>query len=255
MIIDTHAHYDNFRFNKCRTELLNTLSENNIKKILNPATSFESNFAMRKVLSEYPQIFWAAGIHPVNAVSAKNEYLKDLYSFAEDKRTKAIGETGLDFFRVKSEEARQIQTEWFKKHIKLALETNLPLVLHIRQADAEAIKILKMFNNCFSGSVHCFCGDTKTASEYIDLGLAIGIGGAVTYENLPWLKETVSQIPKDSLLIETDSPFVKPVGYSEKLNSSLSLIHIADIIGNLRNITAQTVIDISNTNAERIFNL
>lgn len=289
-MIDTHTHLDRKEFDGNRESLMKEIQDMGIEAIINPAIEFETNDTMRKKLEKYPFIFFATGIHPERVPIKCNEAMKEkitsqLKVWAKDKRNVAIGETGLDFHKPEflNKEMIEEQKGWFERQIDLALELNLPLILHIRDVadkskiyklgikykgqnedeylteDAHeiALEILKKkFSNNrrkYRGVIHCFNGDKQLAKEYIDLGFVLGIGGRITYNEDRELKETIAAVNLDDIVLETDAPFVSPVSQNGKINTPLNLRKIAKAIAEIKKIEVETVIEETNITSKIIF--
>lgn len=256
MIFDTHAHYDHKRFNSTRNVLLNQIFDCGITKIINPAISYESNFSMREKLKDYPFIKFAVGIHP-NKVSLNDNNIQELQKedtlrkLSLESRTVAIGETGLDYYYTTDFKEKQIF--WFRKHIDIAKNNSLPLILHIREATQDSINILREYSFEKTGVVHCFNEDYKIAKYYLDMGFLLGIGGSITYPEMKNLRDVVKYIPLESILLETDAPFVKPLGWNGK-NNSLSLSLIIKTIAEVRGISREKIENQTFENATKLFN-
>ncbi|MGN1411275.1 MAG: TatD family hydrolase [Oscillospiraceae bacterium] len=258
MIFDTHTHYDYKNFNLNRDVLLNEMYQKGITKIVNPAISFDSNITMREKLEKYPWIFFTTGIHPKyiteeQYVGEDIQHEKAIREFAKDIRTVAIGETGLDYHY--SQVFKERQAFWFRKQINIALDTNLPLILHIREADEDAIKILKdyPFKENF-GIVHCFNSSYEIAKTYIDMGFLLGIGGTITLLDKEYLRDVVKNIPLESIVLETDAPFIKPLNW-EGSNTSLSLPIVAQTIADVKKIPIESVYQKTFDTASKLFNV
>lgn len=258
-MIDTHAHYDHKRFDKNRHSLLSTFAEASIAAVINPAMSFASNAKMREELKPYPWIYYGAGIHP-NWVcegdpDEDENRAQQLRVFARDCRTVAIGETGLDYYRVTEPAQQRRQKDWFCRQIFLAKEQKLPLILHIRDADRDAVSILRTHAVSCTGVVHCFRGDFAAAKAYFDLGFLIGIGGSIAFPEETGFREAVKQIPMESILLETDAPFVRPRGYGGKSNTSMSLPIVVQEIAALKGCSGEDVVKMTTNNAVRLFHI
>ena len=148
---------------------------------------------------------------------------------------------------------RARQRVWFHKQLEIAREIKLPVILHIRDADDEAVQMLKEHPLQHSGVVHCFGGDTARAAEYMDMGLFLGIGGRITYPQEEAVRNAVRQIPMEAILLETDSPYVKPKEAPGSRNTSLNLMEVVKAISDLKQLTYEEVITITTGNAERLF--
>lgn len=266
MFIDSHCHYDQKQFDTNRFELLADIKLCGVGKIITPAIELESNITMYEKLDitglskeNLPEIYYTAGIHPTrtwrNGSVSEKEWENVLRNAVQNDYVIAIGETGLDYHHQMDESMFAKQYFWFHKQLEIAQEFKLPLVLHIRQADTDAIEVLKQYPLKEGGVVHCFNGDIDTAEKYIELGLYLGIGGAVTWKEYFELRNTVKNIPLDRIILETDAPYVKPEWCIEKWNTSLNIPRIAIDIAELKNISAEEVESVTTANAEKLFGI
>lgn len=267
-MFDSHVHYDHKRFDCGREELLEQMHENGLEYCLNAAIGFASNESMIKLLGKYAWVFFAVGIHP-NAVEISDEndqkYLEQLHKLAELEPVKAIGETGLDYYRFQQiadadlgttiEELKERQKKWFCLSLELAKAHQLPLVLHVRgDAHQDALEILDKYGyEGMTGVLHCFSEDYDTAKEYLKRGFFLGIGGMITRAEMEGVRETVKNVPLEKLLLETDSPFVRPEGMTGKRNTSESLHIIAEKMGEIKGVSKEKIIDATRENAMRLF--
>ena len=272
---DTHTHYDHRRFDCGRHELIAQMHENGLKYAVNAAISFETNKAMQKELSKYEWIYFAHGIHP-RAVTMSdendNKYEACLREMLKSDRAVAVGETGLDYHNLEqliaSENSvtdnlvidedlvKTRQKLWFHKSIRLAMQAKLPLILHIRDSHEDALEILEQYSFADrAGVVHCFTGDYDFARRYADMGFVIGIGGKVTYEQEQELREVVKSLPLDKIVLETDSPFVLPVGAAGSRNNSNNLLLIAKEIAEIKNISLNEVLSVTMENGKKLFGI
>lgn len=248
-MFDSHVHYDHKRFDNGRDELLQKMHENGLEFCLNAAIGFDSNERMMKLFEKYPWIYFAVGIHP-NAVEAGKEnderYSKQLSEWMKMERVKAIGETGLDYYRLEQAaendatfdlgNGKERQKEWFRKLLSMAKESGLPLILHVRGDVHE--EVFHILDECkfegMRGVIHCFHGSFELANEYLKRGFLIGIGGMITRQGMDEFREAVKKIPLEQILLETDSPFVRPEGMEGKRNTSESLSVIAEEIARIK---------------------
>lgn len=259
-MFNTHEHLDYKRYNKNRKELIEQIHNAGVEYVIVPAISYETNFSMREKLNGYEWIYYAVGIHParLNSADFENDEIKEnLYTLVKESKTVAIGECGLDYCRVKDRHDRKLQKSWFRYQIELAEKVDKPLILHIRDADKQGFKILKSYHKQFTGVCHCFCSSYRWAKKYIKLGLYLGIGGSITFEGKTYnrLRKAVKKIPLEHIVLETDGPFLPPLGYEGRPNSSLSLPIIIEKIAEIKGVSPETVADITYTNAMRIFNI
>ena len=259
-MIDTHTHYAHSQFEEDREEMLKKAFDSGVEGLINIAITYESNEQMRKMFEAYDNIFLSVGIHPCRITEEDQANVEDrlegLASYAAWSETVAIGETGLDYFRVTEEEQQAVQRQWFRYHIELALRKKLPLVLHIRGEGAmkDALEILGAYQlPKYPGVCHCFVGNPEEAQALMKLGFLFGIGGLVTQRKLKDLRESMKMIPLESILLETDCPFLAPAGHDSKRNSSDSLPLIVKVIAQLKSVTEEQVIRQTTENAKKVF--
>ena len=231
MIIDSHAHYNNSAYKKPfryltydkdgyalqegdREQLFQELQDANIPYSIEPGVSLQSCEEVLQLCAEYPgRIFPAIGIHPTRAIFEKWSDRRKLDAFAKMPGVVAIGECGLDYHYKREEQHRLKQHVWFIYQLNLAWKMKLPLILHVRDAHADALRILRMHPaRKLGGVIHCFYGPKEIAEQYLKLGYHIGIGGSVLQleERAKALWEAVPHIPLDRILVETDAPFILP---------------------------------------------
>ena len=254
--IDTHAHLDHKRLLAQEKRLLTELPKAGVDKVIIPAITYESSFSARETFDPVPWIYYGPGIHP-NKVPMLREMdsicMEGLYDLSQQPKSVAL-KTGLDYYRTIEPELQARQRDWFQRILTIALDVGLPLILHIRQADADAFQILKAMGGKYTGVVHCFNGDYETAVRYADMGFCVGIGGAVTYD-LPALQDAVARIPMDRILLETDAPFVRPTVITNGPNTPEYLPIIAQTIAELRGTDVESVAEDTTMNAYRVFGL
>lgn len=254
MFIETHTHLHHKRFNKDRDEVIKQMERQNVRRFLEISIGFESNIVMREKLRDIPGVKFTAGIHPMYVWKSQEnpEYLMDqIARFARMQDTAAIGEVGLDHHIPETEEFWELQEKWFHNFIQLSQAEHLPMVLHIRQAHEEGIRILKEHGNYHRGVVHCFEGSWKEAKQYVDLGLTLGIGGFVTMEK-PGMEEAVRKLPLDAILLETESPFVTPWPLTGR-NTPANIPMIARKVADIRGISVEVIEAATMQNAIRLF--
>lgn len=254
MIFDTHAHYDDSKFDEDRNELLEELHQNGVTYILNASASLESLEANIALAEKYDFIYIALGIHPEYADKMHEGILDKIRLLSKNKKVVAIGEIGLDYYY--GEPPRDIQREWFERQIELARELSLPIIIHDRDAHEDTVKIIKKTNaNEIGGIFHCFSGSTEMAMDMLDYNFHISIGGVVTFKNAKKIVEVVKAVPLDKLLIETDCPYLAPEPFRGKRNNSGYLIHTIDKIAEIKGVSAQEVADITFSNAKKLFRI
>ena len=234
-IFDTHAHYDSEDYDIDRENILKELKENGVIGILNCASSYDSVKATDELTKKYDFVYGALGIHPENADEFTEERLdiiKDMIK-ANDKIV-AVGEIGLDYYWEENP-PREIQKEVLRKHMELAKELNMPVIIHDRDAHKDTLDIIKEFPEV-KGIIHCFSGSVEFARECIKLGYYIGFTGVVTFKNAKKIVEVAKDIPLDRMLVETDAPFMAPVPNRGKRNRSDYIKEIIEKLAEIRDL-------------------
>lgn len=253
MIFETHAHYDDEQFDADRDELLNSMEAGGVGTIVNVSASYDSCQDVVKMVKKYPFMYAAVGIHPDEIGSLNEEsFAKMKELFAEDKVV-AVGEIGLDYYWDKEDHSEQ--KKWFIRQLDLARELNLPVLIHSREAAADTMEIMKEHAKGLRGVIHCFSYSKEMAKEYVKMGFYIGVGGVVTFKNARKLKETVREIPLESIVLETDCPYLAPEPYRGKRNSSLYLTYAAEEIARLKEVDYDTVIARTEANAKALYDI
>lgn len=255
MIYETHAHYDDKKFDTDRVELLSHfLRENNIGKIVNVGASIESSKASIELAEKYEDVYAAIGVHPEDVYDLSDVDMEWIKQQANHKKVVAIGEIGLDYYWCKEESKRQLQRHWFIAQLELARQVGLPVIIHSRDACEDTLDTIKDYNaNGIPGIIHCFSYTKEIAREYIKLGWYIGVGGVVTFKNGKKLVETVADIPLERIVLETDCPYMAPEPYRGQRNSSIFLSHVVDKIAEIKGVTPQEVERVTYENALNIY--
>lgn len=254
MIFETHAHYDDEAFDPDREVLLNSLKENGIEYVINVGASLKSTKNTISLMEKYPFIYGALGVHPSETAELNEEnflWLKEQFSL---KKAVAVGEIGLDYYW--DEPDRQIQQKWFRRQLGLAKEVKLPVVIHSREAAKDTLDIMKEERaEEMGGEIHCFSYTKEMAREFLNMDFYFGIGGVVTFQNAKKLKEAVEYIPLNRILLETDCPYLAPVPFRGKRNSSLNIPYVAEEIARIKGVSKEQVIEVTNENARRMFSI
>lgn len=254
MLIDSHAHLDDRRFNKDRDKLIKSLKQNDISLVINIGADVSTSIKSVKLAEKYENIYAAVGVHPHSAKEMDDSTIEVLRAFAKRDKVVAIGEIGLDFHYDNS--PRDVQRKRFIEQIGLAKELDLPIVVHSRDADQETFDILKEeADEKLRGVLHCYSGNAEMAKEYIDLGFYISLAGPVTFKNARKPKEVAKSVPIDKLLIETDAPYLTPEPHRGKRNEPIYVRHVASMIAELRDMSFEDVGRITSENTKRLFNI
>ena len=248
-IFDTHSHYEDERFDPIRDELFRTMHQNGVCGIVTCGCDRSSSKAALKMAENYDFVYAAVGIHPSSIDSGTTP--EQIAELATHKKCVAIGEIGLDYYWVSDNKQRQI--EIFEKQIELAEKLDLPIIVHDRDAHGDTLEILKKHKP--KGVVHCYSGSVEMAEEIIKLGMYIGVGGVITFNNAKKLPDVVRIIPDELLVVETDCPYLAPVPYRGKLCHSGMIKYTAEKIAEIRGSTAQSIFELTAKNAKVLFNL
>ncbi len=250
-IFDTHAHYDDSRFDEDRTELLSSLCLSCVSGIINCGCDLKSSLSTVSLTEKHPLIYGAVGVHPHEAEDAAEEDFDKIKELYKKDKIVAVGEIGLDYFYDFS--PREKQKEVFRRQIITANELSLPVIIHDREAHEDTMNILKELKP--KGVVHCFSGSAEMAKEILKLGLYIGIGGAVTFKNARKPVEVVEMLPLDRLLLETDAPYMTPVPFRGKRCDSSHIAYTAEKIAEIKGIDVQELINKCAENAKALFGI
>lgn len=248
-IFDTHAHYDDERFDEIRDELFYEMHQNGVCGIVTCGCDEASSKKVLEMAEQNDFVYAAVGIHPGNIDSGTT--VEQIKSLATHQKCVAIGEIGLDYYWVDDNKREQIEV--FEKQILLSKELDLPIIVHDRDAHGDTMEILKKYKP--KGVVHCYSGSVEMAEEIIKLGMYIGVGGVVTFNNAKKLPDVVKIIPDELLLVETDCPYLAPVPYRGKLCHSGMIKYTAQKIAEIRGTTPEKIFNLTAQNAKKLFNL
>lgn len=254
MIFESHAHYDDDAFDEDREELLNSFREKGIEYVINVGANIQTTKNTIALTEEYPFIYGAVGVHPSDTDELDEEKFAWLKEQCALPKIVAVGEIGLDYYW--DEPDRKIQKKWFARQLELAREVKLPVIIHSRDAASDTLDMMKEANaGEIGGVIHCFSYTKETAREYLAMDFYFGIGGVITFNNAKKLKEAVEYIPMEKILLETDSPYLSPVPYRGKRNSSLNIPLIAKEIARIKGMNYDQVVNITTENASKLFGI
>lgn len=253
MIIDTHAHYDDGQFDADREELLGSMKEGGIGLIVNAGSTVASWDKIVELTEKYPFVYGAVGVHPDEVGELDEEKFLRMADLLDRDKIVAVGEIGLDYYWDK--EKRDLQKEWFVRQLGLAREKEMPVIIHSREAAADTFDIMKQHAAGMKAVIHCYSYSPEMAREYVKMGYYIGVGGVVTFKNAKKLKQVVQEIPLESIVLETDCPYLAPVPYRGKRNCSLYLPYVAEQIAELKGTTVEEVIQQTEKNSRELYGL
>lgn len=253
MIFETHAHYDDERFTEDQESVLADLPRKGISPVINVGASIASTRTTLELAQKYDFIYVAVGVHPSDIDGLNEETFAWLTQQTTYEKTVAVGEIGLDYYWDK--EGHDLQKYWFIRQLELAGEKKLPVMIHSREAAADTMEIMKKYGKDLNGVIHCYSYSPEMAQEYVKMGYFIGVGGVVTFKNAKKLKETVKEIPLESIVLETDCPYLAPEPFRGKRNCSLYISYVAEKIAELKGISAEEVIRQTEENAKQLYQI
>ncbi len=256
MIVDSHCHLDYAELYDQLNEVVKRAVLSQVNYLLTICTTPESFKRILLILKKYKNIYGTYGIHPHETQKYKN-IDSSIISKVKKKYKKIIGvgETGLDFFYNHSD--KEVQKKSFIEHIKAASELNVPIIVHSRNAETDTYEILKSEkkNSNLKILMHCFTGSKDFAKKLLDINCYISVSGIITFKNSTELSETISSIPIENLLVETDSPYLAPNPYRGKTNEPSFILHTIEKLSQIKKVTKQSIIFNTTTNFKKLFNL
>ena len=254
MITDSHCHLDFPELYNQLDKVISRAELNKIKYLITICTTLESFDKIKMILSKYQNIYGTFGIHPhetKNYNQVDLNYILDIKK--KNKKIVGIGETGLDFYYNLSD--KKIQIRSFLLHIEAAKKLNIPLIVHTRNAEKETYDILKseIINSNLKILIHCFTGTKDFAKKLIDINCYISVSGIITFKNSHDLVDTISTIPIENLLVETDSPYLAPFPHRGKPNEPSYIVHTVEKLSQIKKISKEKVIRFTTSNSKKLF--
>lgn len=251
MFIDSHCHINFPELAADLDAVLGAMASNRVTHALCVSVNLETFPAVLGIAESHGNVFASVGVHPDDQ-SGEEPDVDRLVSLAGNSRIVAIGETGLDYFRVEGD--TQWQRERFRTHIRAARRIRKPLIIHTREAVADTIRLMREESAAEVGGVmHCFTETAEVARQAMELNFLISFSGIVTFKNATALKEVAREVPLDRMLIETDSPYLAPVPYRGKTNQPAYVRHVAEEIARLKGISVEAVAEATTANFFRLF--
>lgn len=253
MYVDSHCHLNMPDLQAQLPEVLARMQANEVGHALVVSVNLRDWPGLIQLVEAHPHLSASVGVHPDNDAEdddGAEPSLEDLLRRAQHPKVVAIGETGLDYYRLS--EPLDWQRERFRTHIRAAQDSGLPLIIHTRSAAADTIRLMQE-EKARSGVMHCFTESWEVAQAAMALGFYISFSGIVTFKNARQLQEVAQKVPLERMLIETDSPYLAPVPYRGKLNDPSKVIHVADKIAELRGVPVATIRQASTDNFFTLF--
>lgn len=239
MLFDTHAHYDDDRFDGDREALLATMPAKNVGLIVNPGCDLPSSRMAVALAKKFDFVYAAVGIHPENCGDFEPGLIDDLRQLAKEPKVVAIGEIGLDYYWAENP-PKGLQQEVLRRQLRLAEELNLPVIIHDRDAHADTLSIIREFPRV-RGVFHCFAGSVEMAQELIKMGWMLSFNGAATFKNAKKAPEVIAAVPLEKLMVETDAPYLTPVPHRGERNDSSYVRFVAEKIAEIKGLTPEEV--------------
>ena len=254
MLIDSHAHLEMPDFKRDLEQVIQRANESGVGYIFTVGTEKKDWKRALEIANSHPSIYAILGVHPHNAREIDDQTYGALRELCKHEKVRAYGEIGLDFYRNLS--PRDIQLGRFREQIGLARDLHLPIVVHDREAHQETLEILRSekAEEC-GGIIHCFSGDDEMAKKCIDMGFLISVPGNITYKNAEGYREIIRRIPLESLLVETDAPFLTPVPFRGKRNEPSYVRYTAQKVAEVKRVSLEKVAEVTTENALRVYRL
>lgn len=254
VLVDSHSHLEMPEFEKDLEEVIQRAKTSGVEYIFTVGTEEGDWSRALEIAHSNPSVYAILGVHPHNAKEIDERTYPALRKLCADDKVKAYGEIGLDFYRNLS--PRDVQLKRFREQIQFAKELGLPIVVHDREAHQETLEILQSEKavEC-GGIIHCFSGNYEMAKECIEMGFYVSVAGTITYKRGERLQEVVQRLPLESLLIETDAPFLAPIPFRGKRNEPSYVQYTAEKVAEIKKIPFEKVAEVTTKNALCVYRL
>lgn len=254
MLFDTHAHYNDEKFNEDRDEILGSMAENGIGLIMNACSNISEIPDIIGLCEKYDFVYGAVGVHPHDTADMNSGDLDILKKSTDHSKIKAIGEIGLDYYYDFSD--RDTQKKRFADQVELAKELGLPVIIHDRDAHKDTMDILRAcgVRDC-GGVFHCYAGSVEMAREILDWGMYIAFGGSLTFKKSVRPKEVAAYVPLDRIVTETDSPYLAPEPQRGRRNDSRYMHFVAAELARIKDISYEEMETITYENGKKLFGI
>ncbi len=252
-IFDTHAHYDADQFASDREAVLTALPAAGVGLVVDPGCDVASSREAAALAERFDHVYAAAGIHPEDCAGCTDADFDAIRELCRREKVVAVGEIGLDYYW-KENPPRDFQEQVFRRQIELALELDLPVIIHDREAHGDSLRIVLDYPG-LRGVFHCFSGSPEMAQELLKRGWYLGFDGPITYKNAKRAPEVAAITPMDRIVIETDAPYMAPVPFRGKRNDSRLLPYVVEKLAEWKSVTPEEMTDITWQNGKRLFGL
>jgi len=254
MLVDSHVHLDDTRFDRDRDQLIQSFNKDGIAYVLHAAYDLNSSIKAVNASEQHSKVFASVGYHPHNAKEVTEDSLSIIEALAKKKKVVAIGEIGLDYHYNHS--PKEVQRKWFVEQMRLAKKLDMPFIVHDREAHGEIYELIQSeYNTSMRGIMHCYSGNVELAKSFIKMGFLISLAGPVTFKNARKAKEVAKEIPLEYLLVETDAPYLTPVPFRGKRNEPAYVRYVAQEIADLKGLSFEKVAEITTNNFKKMFEI
>jgi TatD DNase family protein len=253
VLYDSHTHLDDERFDDDREEVIQRAFDQGIYGFINIGCDMSSSERSVALAQQYPTIYAAVGVHPHEAESVIEADYEQLALWTAQAKVVAIGEIGLDYYYDNS--PRLVQQQVFIRQLAVARQTNMPVIIHARDAQGDLMRILRNEGRGLTGIIHCYSGSLETARELVAQGFYLGIGGSLTFTNAKKLKQIVTELPIAAFVVETDCPYLTPTPYRGRRNEPAYVGLVAQEIAALKQSTVEQVAEVTTKNLQDLFGL
>jgi TatD DNase family protein len=252
-IFDTHAHYDSSAFNADRDAVLSSLPDAGVGLVVDPGCDVESSRAAVALAEKYPHVYAAVGLHPEDCAGAGETEFDAIRELCDHEKVVAIGEIGLDYYWAENP-PKEFQQVVFRRQLELAIELDLPVIIHDREAHGDSLSIVLEYPQV-RGVFHCFSGSPEMAQELLKRGWYLGFDGPITYKNAKRAPEVAAITPLDRMVVETDSPYLTPVPFRGKRNDSTKLPCVLEKLAEWKGVSVEEMTCVTWENGLRLFGL
>lgn len=253
MYFDTHAHYGSELYDTDREELIASMPEKGVELIINPGCTLESSQGAVALAERHDHVYAAVGVHPSDCHTWSDAVEQGILALTDHPKVKAIGEIGLDYYW-KDNAPADLQKEVFIKQMEIARQTNLPVIVHNRDAHKDTMDIVRRYKDV-RGVCHCYAGGIEDAKILVKMGWMLSFTGVITFKNARRALEIIKWLPMEHIMIETDSPYLTPEPFRGKRNDSGYVHLVSEKIAELKGITPEEAACITTDNARKFFNI
>lgn len=252
MYFDSHAHYEDGRFDPDREQVLSGLPSRGIEGVINVGSDLATSRASLRLAEKYSYIYAAVGVHPHEVADMTETDLEQLREMLTHPKAVALGEIGLDYYYDNS--PRQLQQRWFDRQLSLAEELDVPVTIHDRDAHGDTLRLLEQHLKV-RGVLHCYSGSVEMGERLLSMGFYLAFGGSCTFRNAKTLPQVIAMVPKDRFLLETDCPYLAPVPHRGERNDSGFLPYVAEKIAEIKGWTVEETAALATANTKALFGL